>query len=219
MKNYFPARSRSAVLYPLGDSKKKELEALPHYQNKEFTIVYAGNCYGAYGRMLLKLAKAIKVTPGIHLKIFPVGKGWSEEDIKEMTEAGIYKSFLPFPELQLEFAKADAFLTVMSFEEPEKPFVSTSFTTKWLDYAAYGKPVITWSPEYSSSNVFASQHQSAVIIDVDDPMKVIEKILLLSKEEIAFYSCKSKKISAELFNPDTIHEVFLKGIYHAISTN
>ena len=36
----------------------------------------------------------------------------------------------------------------MSFEKEHELFMRTSFTTKFLDYVAFGKPVILWGPEY-----------------------------------------------------------------------
>lgn len=40
----------------------------------------------------------------------------------------------------------DALLMVMSREPDQELFMRTSFTTKFLDYSAYGKPIILWGP-------------------------------------------------------------------------
>ena len=54
-------------------------------------------------------------------------------------------------------ASADALLSVMSFEKEHELFMRTSFTTKFLDYVAFGKPVILWGPEYCDAGSCGSR--------------------------------------------------------------
>ena len=218
MKEFFPDHPNGHVLYPIGDFSNRPLDidkdTASSTTERPFTIVYAGNCYGAYGRMLLKFAKLVKESPELHLKIFPVGKGWSDKDIKIMTEAGIYQKFTPFEELKKELAAADAFLTVMSFEPPEKPFVSTSFTTKWLDYAPYGKPIFVWGPEYSSAYIFAKKHNSGITTTIDDAQELFLSCLQTSKDKIKQneFGNNALKAASSILNPENIHSVLVNQI-------
>jgi glycosyltransferase involved in cell wall biosynthesis len=220
MKAYFKAHKKGFVLYPVGDFDRPQADAIIDRTDSEqpITIVYAGNNYGSYGNLMLRLAKLLKNSKKIQLKIFPVGKGWSDADVQEMTEAGIYQSFRPFEELKKELKKADAFLTVMSFEESDKSFVTTSFTTKWLDYAPYGKPIFVWSPEYASASIFAKLHKCGVVINKNDENKVEQAILSLMENvnEWNEYAKNARLVSDTVLNPEKIHQVFVKGIQQAV---
>ena len=61
---------------------------------------------------------------------------------------GIYLGFRPPHEAASVLAGADALLVVMSFEPEHRRFMQTSFTTKFLDYTAFCKPIVVWGPEY-----------------------------------------------------------------------
>lgn len=220
MQQWFGPHKNGSVLYPLGDFSLTEIPFKGHYpENRSITVLYAGNCYGAYGRMLLELARAVKNHPLIRLKIFPVGKGWSEEDILEMTEAGIYQSFMPFEQLKKEFEQADAFLTVMSFEEPEKPFVQTSFTTKWLDYAPYGKPIFVWGPDYSSAALFARKYYCGVVTSENKVNKLVKAMeeTAGNRETWQALSQSAKRVAEDELNASKIHEGFVYKITEVAS--
>lgn len=216
MKKWFESHKNGHILYPLGDFERPTIakDNENTHASRPVTVVYAGNCYGAYGRMLLKFARQVKGSNEIHLKIFPVGKGWTDEEINEMREAGIYQSFMPFEQLRQELQKADAFLTVMSFEEPERPFVQTSFTTKWLDYAPYGKPIFVWAPSYSSASIFARKYGCGVVTDSDDPTVLKDNILHCSNSEPdwTFFGEKARYVSDQILNPEKIHQLFVNEI-------
>lgn len=216
MKNYFGGHKKGFVLYPIGDFDRPQADEIIDRTDSEqpITMVYAGNNYGSYGNLMLRLSKILKNSSKIQLKIFPVGKSWSDADVQEMTEAGIYQSFKPFEELKKEFKKADAFLTVMSFEERDRPFVTTSFTTKWLDYAPYGKPIFVWSPEYASASVFAKLHECGVVINSNNEKEVEKAILELMQNTTAWnqYAKNARKVSDTVLNPEQIHQVLVKGI-------
>ncbi len=216
MQQWFGKHKNGHVLYPIGDFDRPAITSQPVKSvKKPITIVYAGNCYGAYGRMLLEFARVVKDSLEINLKIFPVGKGWSDEDIQEMTNAGIYQSFLPFEALKKEFEKADAFLTVMSFEKPEEPFVRTSFTTKWLDYAPYGKPIFVWGPDYSSGAIFASKYDCGIVVDRNKANDLRTAILDLAGQPKTWleYGRNAKKASDTVLNPENIHGLLVREIH------
>ena len=73
-------------------------------------------------------------------------------------------------------AGADALLVVMSFEKEHELFMRTSFTTKFLDYVAFGKPVILWGPEYCTPVRVARKHGGAVAVIYDDADAMISRL-------------------------------------------
>ncbi len=221
MQQWFGAHPNGHVLYPVGDFERP-LPTIEHNSenlSKPVTIIYAGNCYGAYGRMLLRFAKQAKKSCDIHLKIFPVGNDWSDEDIKDLVASGIYQSFKPFEELRKDFQSADAFLTVMSFEDLERPFVETSFTTKWLDYAPYGKPIFVWAPSYSSAVKFAKKYECGIVVTQNDPSSLYQAIINLSANHTNWrkYSDKAREASENILNPELIHQLFVREIKKELS--
>ncbi|MEM6522308.1 MAG: hypothetical protein AAF693_00880 [Bacteroidota bacterium] len=220
MRDYFGNQSKGKVMYPIGDFNYPKFEInQKDSENDVFTLVYAGNCYGSYGRMLLRLAKRIIKTEGIHLKIFPVGRDWAEEEIELLRKENIYQSFLPFERLRKELRKADGFLTVMSFEENDKPFVQTSFTTKWLDYAPYGKPIFVWAPPYSSAAVFALEHSCGWVCSKNDDSFFLQECfkLIENKSDFDMLSKNTKSVSMTILNPNNIHNTLKSSIEEAIN--
>jgi hypothetical protein len=214
MLNFFEGNKNAHVLYPVGDFDITRTPVVPQLPGKPLKLVYAGNCYGAYGRMLLSFARLVKNSPDIHLKIFPVGKGWTDDDISEMREAGIYQSFMPFAELRKELASCDAFLTVMSFEKEEEPFVRTSFTTKWLDYAPFAKPIFVWGPEYSSGVVFARKYNCGAIATDPSAETLVKVIHDTVAGETGWLELgkKAREAADGVLNPELIHGVLVKQV-------
>jgi len=221
MLDFFKGNKNAHVLYPVGDFDISRQPVTFRLPGKPMTIVYAGNCYGAYGRMLLSFAKLVKNSPDIHLKIFPVGKGWTDHDIAEMQAAGIYQSFMPFAELRKELAACDAFLTVMSFEQAEEPFVRTSFTTKWLDYAPFAKPIFVWGPSYSSGVVFAKKYQCGVVVESPDANDLVSAIANTVNDERKWkeLSRKAKEAADTVLNPESIHKVLTTQVNKLLHPN
>jgi hypothetical protein len=214
MMGWFDPHPNPHVLYPLGARQTLAADGPPREIADPVRLIYAGNCYGAYGRMLLRLAKCCLRQTEVQLEIYAIGRDWSDEDIEQMEEAGIYKGFLPFDELQQELQACDCFLTAMSFEEDDQSFVKTSFTTKWLDYAPFGKPVFNWSPPYASSSVFAREHRCAISTEEDDPECLLESIKSLRSDPKAWrqYSQAIAEVGKRLLDPDQIHDQFCEKV-------
>lgn len=216
MMEYFGNPSNGQVLYPIGDHNRPKLDGSDNEvkNDGQFTIVYAGNCYGSYGRMLLQIAREVMKQTSFHLKIFPVGQGWTDEEINEMTEAGIYQTFLPFDELKKEFSKANAFLTVMSFEEEDRSFVQTSFTTKWLDYAPYGKPIFVWAPDYSSASSFAAKYKCGIVTSDNNVEAFMSKLRNVVNDEYSLktYGKAAREVSDTILNPVNVHKVLVESV-------
>ncbi|MBD2201183.1 hypothetical protein H6G33_01020 [Calothrix sp. FACHB-1219] len=214
MKEWFRFDAQGDVLYPVGDfNVQVSIKPRENSQDKvnKIKIIYAGNCYGAYGRMLLLLAESAKKHQHIHLQIFAAGNDWTAEKLQEMTEAGIYQGFKPFDELKDELKQADAFLTVMSFEKPEEVFMRTSFTTKWLDYVPYGKPVFVWAPEYSTACNFSKKYHSGIPVIEDNP-EILLKVMSETASNLMIWrsACEgSRRVAETVLNAEQIHHLFV----------
>ena len=211
MKNWFDT-PRGEILYPVGDFE------ISHYgnmsislkQNQSIRLVYAGNCYGAYGDMLLKLIHELMNEPLIEFKIYAVGNDWSEDIVKQLTDDEIYYAYLPFDKLCKELAEADAFLTVMSFVPEERVFMETSFTTKWLDYVPFGKPIFVWGPEYSTAIQFSRRYGSGYAVAEDNPLALISTIIACKDDPVLWMSLSkgAKQVAENELNSNKIHETF-----------
>src|SRR5262249_60634845 len=86
---------------------------------------------------------------------------------------GIYLGFMPAEGAAKVLATADALLVVMSFERKYELFTRTSFTTKFLDYVAFGKPVILWGPEYCTPVRVAIKPLGCAVVATSDSNGVV----------------------------------------------
>src|SRR5256886_11869914 len=99
----------------------------------------------------------------------------------------------------------------MSFEKEHELFMRTSFTTKFLDYVAFGKPVILWGPEYCTPVRVAREHGGAAVVTTDE-FGAVGSLC----RGIAADAALNEKLSKEavrlrqtLFNPDSLQEDFV----------
>jgi hypothetical protein len=107
----------------------------------------------------------------------------------------------------------------MSFEKDHELFMRTSFTTKFLDYVAFGKPVILWGPEYCTPVRVAKEHGGAAVVSNSDA----DAVVALSRQIDEDLSL-SRKLSEEalqlhqtLFNPDRLQDVFVQEITELVN--
>lgn len=218
MKEWFEnnekENEKGYVLYPVGNFQEEKYINQKQYPQDKIKIIYAGNCYGAYGRMLLELSECALKCPHIQLQIFAAGNDWLPEKLEQMTDAGIYQGFKPFHILKEQLEQADAFLTVMSFEKEEEVFMRTSFTTKWLDYVPYGKPVFVWGPEYSTACNFAKKYQSGIATMEPDPEVLLQAVTETALNPTMWYSaCEgSSRVANTVLNSEQIHHLFIEKV-------
>ena len=108
-------------------------------------------------------------------------------------------------------AGADALLVVMSFEREHELFMRTSFTTKFLDYAAFAKPVILWGPDYCTPSRLAKREEAALVVDTESPASVIAaaKKLITEPAEVDRLYAASRRLNLTVFNPDRLQGIFV----------
>src|SRR4029077_17992077 len=155
------------------------------------------------------------------LEIIVVGPNadWPADLLERAKAKGIYLGFKPPDEAAKVLASADALLVVMSFEREHELFMRTSFTTKFLDYVAFEKPVILWGPECCTPVRVARKHGGAAVVSSSDA----DAVMALSRQ-IAADSALSEKLSKQarqlhqtLFNPDRLQDIFVQKITELVN--
>jgi len=167
-----------------------------------------------YGRMLCSLIEKIEATNDLEIIVIGPGADWPKQTLQRARASGSYLGFKPPPEAAEALASADALLVVMSFEKEHDLFMRTSFTTKFLDYVAFGKPVILWGPEYCTPVRVARKHGGTAVVSSSDAGAVVSLC-----RQIATDPALNEKLSNEalrlhqtLFNPDRLQDIFVRKI-------
>jgi hypothetical protein len=90
----------------------------------------------------------------------------------------------------------------------------TSFTTKFLDYSAFAKPVILWGPDYCTPSRLAKREAAALVVETESPGGVIAaaKKLMDEPAEVERLSAASRRLNQTVFNPDRLQEIFVEEI-------
>ena len=209
MKEVLGSHPNSHVIYPMPGRHRVPEKAWPP-PNGKFRVVYVGAVQGAYGRMLRSLIEKIETTND--LEIIVIGPNdWPAEFLQRAKARGIYLGFRPPEESAKVLAGADALLSVMSFEREHELFVRTSFTTKFLDYVAFGKPVILWGPEYCTPVHVAQKHGGAAIVSTDQAEAVVSVCRQIAGDAALTedLSKQALQLHQTLFNPDRLQDIFV----------
>lgn len=213
MQEVLGPHPNSHVIYPMPGWHKVPEKTFPPVTGK-FRIVYVGAAQGFYGRMLRALIHEIEKHPNMELIIVGPTQDWPDQEIHRAKEKGICLGFMP-PEKAAEvLAGADAHLVVMSFEKEHELFMRTSFTTKFLDYAAFAKPVILWGPDYCTPSRLAKREDAALVVETESPEGVIAaaKKLIDEPAEVERLSAASRRLNQTVFNPDRLQGIFVSEI-------
>lgn len=131
--------------------------------NKKFKILYFGNL-DLYGEMLLDALRVFKGHPTIQLQVRGSNPNWPDDAKREMRDAGLWLDFAPRSELDDWLQSADAFLIPLVFKEKYRRRMETSFPSKLIEFAQFGKPLVVWGPEYCSAVQWGRQHNRAFCI-------------------------------------------------------
>jgi hypothetical protein len=216
-KKFLGSHPDAPVLYPCPASRPKQRPVVaPLKGDRPLRIVYGGTLVRYYGEMMLSLAKALQGNPNFELKLYGGKPDWSKKDLDWVKDAGIYGGHLTQAEYREELAVGDIFITAMTSSPELEIMMKTSFTTKFLEYCQFAKPVIVWGPPYCEPLRVASDTGAGVPVVGNDPMAVIAALERLRDSEAY---CKAANAAWEaatgIFDPDTIHQVFCDGIQRA----
>jgi glycosyltransferase involved in cell wall biosynthesis len=96
-----------------------------------------------------------------------------------MFEKGLWKDFAPRNELDDWLAEADAFLIPMVFEAGMRRRMQTSFPSKLVEFAQFGKPLIIWGPSDCSAVDWAGNSKKALCVTEESPTALLDRIMSL----------------------------------------
>ena len=209
MKEVLGPHPNCHVIYPMPGRHRVPEESWPPSRGK-FRIVYVGAAENFYGRMIRSLIEKIEETHD--LEIFVVGQtgDWPPETLKQAKAKGICLGFKPPEEAAKVLAGADALLVVMSFEPEHRRFMETSFTTKFLDYTAFGKPIILWGPDYCTPVRVVRRDGGALVVNTPEAETVVAAALSLLSDPQTCESLaqQTRHLHQTLFSPDRLQGIF-----------
>lgn len=203
----------SHVIYPMPGQHMIPDTFVPPKTGK-FRIVYVGSVQDFYGRMICSLIEAIDATDDLEIIVVGPNADWPADILNRAKEKGIYLGFKPPSEAAEVLAGADALLVVMSFEPEHRLFMETSFTTKFLDYSAYGKPMILWGPDYCTPARVAKREGGALVVhspDVAGVLAVSRRIACDASLRVTL-SNQAKNLHKGLFSPERLQGIFVEEI-------
>ena len=183
----------------------------------KFKILYFGNL-DLYGSMLLGALREFKNHPTMLFQVRGSNPNWPEDARKEMRDAGLWLEFAPRAELDSWLQTADAFLIPMVFEEKYRRRMETSFPSKLVEFAQFGKPLIVWGPEYCSAVQWGEQNEKALCVkspDNDELSKQLEFFCALPDQKQK-YAEKSINAAESEHNSVNIHNkmfILLKNLF------
>lgn len=201
------------IVYPMPGRHEVPPRRRPA-EGQPFRLTYVGSTENFYGRMHCELIKQMSGRDDLELRIVGPNADWPPEILEEARRSGIYKGFMPPQSAAQEIADADALLVVMSFEAEHELFMRTSFTTKFLDYAAFGKPVILWGPDYCTPSQLALREQGALVVGSPDPGEVVKAMDALRRdpELRGNLASASDSLHRTVFNPERLQDIFVEQI-------
>jgi glycosyltransferase involved in cell wall biosynthesis len=210
MQEVLGPHPNSHVIYPMPGTHRMPEKSWPP-SNGKFRLVYVGSVENFYGRMLCSLIEKIEATNDLEIIVVGPNADWPVELLQRAKAKGIYLGFKPPEEAAKVLAGADALLVVMSFEREHELFMRTSFTTKFLDYVAFGKPVILWGPDYCTPFRVAQKHGGAVAVNQNDAGAIVCACRQIAanaawREQL---SQEARRLHQTLFNPDRLQEIFV----------
>jgi hypothetical protein len=213
MQEVLGPHPNSHVIYPMPGRHRVPEKSWP-LPTAKFRLVYVGSVQNFYGRMLCSLIEKIERTTDLEIVVVGPNADWPQQILEGAKANGIYLGFKAPDESAGVSASADALLVVMSFESEHELFMRTSFTTKFLDYVAFGKPVILWGPEYCTPVRVARKHGGAAVVSTADAGAVVSLC-----RQIAADTALNEKLSKEAlhlhktrFNPERLQAIFVDAI-------
>jgi glycosyltransferase involved in cell wall biosynthesis len=213
MQEMLGPHPNSHVIYPM-PGRHSMLEKPSRPSGEKFRLVYVGSVQNFYGRMLCSLIEKIEAAKDLEIFVVGPNADWPVELLERAQANGAYLGFKSPEQAADIMASANALLVVMSFEKEHELFMRTSFTTKFLDYVAFAKPVILWGPEYCTAVRVARKHGGAVIVNQDDPDAIISACRQIAEDATwrEQLSQQATQLHQTLFNPDRLQEIFVSEI-------
>ncbi len=219
MKSALGENPRATVLFPI----PKNAPLLPQITktkagSKRFRVYYFGNLF-EYGPMLAMALKEAGKNEKLLFEVRGANPNWPEDFHDAMRNEGRWKEFARRSELDSWLAEADAFLIPMVFDPQFRRRMETSFPSKLIEFAQFGKPLVIWGPEYCSAVRWASHGDRGLCVTDPSPCVLVEAIenLAESPPQLRHYAMAAAESARDEFNSDRIHAQFLAELEKALS--
>lgn len=214
MKETLGPHRNSHVVYPLPGRHTASSSSKSRHNCGRFRIVYVGSVERFYGRMLCSLLEEMSTSGELELVIVGPNADWPPALLAEARQRGWYLGFKPQAEAAEILAGADALLIVMSFEPEYRLFMETSFTTKFLDYVAFEKPIVVWGPEYCTPVKLVRKEGGACVVNQPDAQEVVLAFERLAADAVMRNKLirQATSLHESLFNPERLQDVFVAEI-------
>ncbi len=213
MKQELGPHPNSHVVYPIAG--RYDVSELPApRKNSKFRLVYVGSVQSFYGRMLSGLLECMENEPGLEVIVVGGDADWPAHIVEKAREKGVYLGYLPPEKSAQVLAEADALLVVMSFEKEHELFMRTSFTTKFVDYTTFNKPIILWAPEYCAPMQLVRREGGAFPVNDPSTEAVLEAARRVARDAglRANLAREAQMLSTATFHPDRLQETFVNKI-------
>jgi glycosyltransferase involved in cell wall biosynthesis len=209
------------ILFPCSAPRDPNFapDFIPPSASRPFKLIYAGTIIKDYGRSVLRLAKALADLPWIKFEVYGPHPDWPEYDLAWMKSEGIYQGLLPYAELKTRLRDADACLVVMSFGRELELMMQTSFTTKFLEYVQFAKPVVVWGPEYCQPVRVARETGAGLPVEKDDVEAVVKALESLRSTRWLELAQGAWSAANGIFSHERIHDVFCNSIRAALGVS
>jgi len=186
-------------------------------------LVYAGTLGGDYGAMIRELGNVYLANPRPQWRLRAYGRAddWNENDRRRLSEAGVYGGYLnQGSPMQAALAQADALLVVMDFEPKNRRRVRTSFPSKILDYAPFGKPLVVWGPEECAAAGFMRSRNVGLLVNSPEPRIFISELeeMFADAGRRARLGETFRQLSQSIFNPKIIHAEMKREIEEVLNS-
>lgn len=217
MRAVLGSHPNAQVLYPIPAKASPILPARMSHDG--FRVLYLGNL-GEYGPMLANALNELKGHRQVRLEVRGGNPRWPEYFRQEMQQKGLWHDFVPRAELDEWLGTANAFLVPMVFEPAMRRRMETSFPSKMLEMAQFGKPLVIWGPEYCSAVQWARQGNRALCVTDQNPMALRQALETLagSVSEQERLAIASRQASQTEFNPERIQEQFMRSLCSIVLT-
>jgi len=220
MQEVLGKHPNSHVIYPMPGRHRIPETIFPPKSSK-FRIVYVGAAEHFYGRMLCSLIEKLEPLPDMEIIVVAPNADWPAEALQRAKANGIYLGFKPPEQAAAVLAGADALLVLMSFEREHELFMRTSFTTKFLDYTAFGKPIILWGPEYCTPVRVVRRDGGALVVDQPKAERVVDAARHLKQDcnLRQFAIAGARDLNNGIFNPEILQEIYVSRIEALVSSH
>jgi glycosyltransferase involved in cell wall biosynthesis len=211
MKEMLGPHANSHVVYPMPGIHAPVSTVLPPKSDR-FRLVYVGSVKTFYGRMISSLLTRIRNEDTVELIVVGADADWPPAVVEDAKRNGTYLGYMPPPEAAKVLSGADALLVVMSFEREHEVFMRTSFTTKFLDYVSFGKPVVLWAPDYCTPMRVVQREGGALPVNQNDASAVVDALMRISSDHElrTNLEAEARKLHEGTFNPERLQGIFVE---------